>query len=114
MNYQQPSNFQPQETSTWAIISLIGGIVSFVFAPFIGSVVAIIAGYTAKKEIRRSNGRVSGDGLATAGLIIGWANVILSLLACVLVVLVITGVFGSIALCGPLTGLFESISTPMP
>jgi uncharacterized membrane protein len=114
MTYQSQSSFQPQETSTWAIISLIGGIVSFLFAPFIGSVVAIIAGYSAKREIRESNGRVSGDGLATAGLIIGWANVILSLLACVLVVLIFTGVIGSIALCGPLTGLFETIATPVP
>jgi uncharacterized membrane protein len=115
MTYNQPQNdFQSQDTSSWAIISLIGGIVSFLFAPFIGSVVAIIAGYTAKKEIRQSNGRLSGDGLATAGLIIGWVNVALSLIACLFIILVVTGVFGSIALCGPLTGLFESISTPIP
>lgn len=115
MSYNQPQNsFQPQETSTWAIISLIGGVVSFLFAPFIGSVVAVIAGYTAKKEIRESNGRVSGEGLATAGLIMGWVNIGLSLLACVLVVLLVTGVFGSVALCGPLSGIFESTSTFLP
>jgi uncharacterized membrane protein len=115
MTYNQPQDsFQPQDTSTWAIVSLIGGVVSFLFAPFIGSVVALIAGYTAKKEIRESNGRLSGDGLATAGLIIGWVNIALSLIACVFIVLVITGVFGSIALCGPLTGLFESIPTAIP
>ncbi len=115
MTYNQSQNqFHSQDTSTWAIISLIGGIVSFLFAPFIGSVVALIAGYTAKKEIRESDGHLSGDGLATAGLVIGWANIVLSLLACVLVIMVLTGVVGSIALCGPLTGLFETIATPIP
>lgn len=115
MTYNQSQNSsQSQDTSAWAIVSLIGGITSFLFAPFIGSLVAIFAGYTAKKEIRESNGRLSGDGLATAGLIIGWVNIALSLMACVFVILVITGVIGSVALCGPLTGLFESTPTPIP
>lgn len=115
MTFNRPQDsFQPQDTSTWAIVSLIGGIVSFLFAPFIGSVVAVIAGNIAKKEIRESNGRISGEGLATAGLVMGWVNIALSLLACVFVVLLIAGVFGSIALCGPLTGIFQSVPTPIP
>lgn len=107
-DYQPESSFEPQETSTWAIVSLIAGVVSFLFAPFIGSVVAIFTGYAAKKEIRNGDGRISGDGLATAGLVLGWINVALSLMACVLAVLVFAGVIGGIALCGPLAGLSES------
>ncbi|HNY84359.1 MAG TPA: DUF4190 domain-containing protein [Anaerolineaceae bacterium] len=111
MTFNQQQNYvQPQTTSAWAIVSLIGGIVSFLFAPMIASIVAVISGYAAKREIRESNGQVGGDGLATAGLIIGWANIVLSLLACVFVVLAMAGVFGSVALCGPLTGWLESIS----
>lgn len=108
MTYSQPQDSsQPQETSTWAIVSLIGGIVSFIFAPFIGAVVGVIAGYIAKKEIRESNGRLSGEGLATGGLIISWVNIALSFVACVFTVLVLAGVFGSAVLFGPLTGLFK-------
>lgn len=101
---------QPQTTSTWAIVSLLGGIASFIFIPFIGSLVAIISGYIAKKEIRQSQGLVGGDGLATAGLILGWINVVLALLICVLIVLMLTGVIGSIAICGPFTEWIQSIN----
>lgn len=35
-------------------------------------IVGLIMGYLAKKEVRNSQGRLSGDGLATAAIVIGW------------------------------------------
>jgi hypothetical protein len=63
-----------------ALISLISGILGLTLIPFIGSVVAVITGPMAKKEIQASNGSLSGDGLATAGIILGWIGIALGVL----------------------------------
>jgi hypothetical protein len=63
-----------------AIISLIAGILGITFVPFLGSIAAVITGSMAKKEIRESGGAVGGDGLATAGLVLGWIGVGLGVL----------------------------------
>lgn len=62
----------PVRTSTLAIISLVSGIISWVMLPVLGPIVAIITGHMARSEIRRSQGQVSGDGLAIGGLILGY------------------------------------------
>lgn len=71
---QQPNNtyYAPPPTSTMAIVSLIASILGWTIVPVIGSIVGVITGHMAKKEIRESGGRLGGDGLATAGLIIGY------------------------------------------
>jgi hypothetical protein len=75
-------------SSTTAIISLIGGIAGFTVLPFLGSIVAIICGHMAKSEIKKSAGMVGGNGMATAGLIMGYLGIALGVcLLCVLVVL---------------------------
>src|SRR5215813_3672460 len=61
---------QPQ-TSGKAIGSLVCGIVGLLI-PFIGGVVAIVLGHLGLSEIKRSAGRVKGDGLAIAGLVMGY------------------------------------------
>ena len=68
-------------TSTAAILSLVLGIASYVFLPFIGAIGAVIAGHMARKEIRDSQGRIKGDGMALAGLILGYAHFALACLA---------------------------------
>ena len=67
-------------TSTAAIISLIAGILGFVqILPVIGPIAAVIAGHMAKNEIRKSAGMVSGNGMATAGLILGYVMIALGM-----------------------------------
>ena len=66
----------PPETSTKAIFSLICGVL-FIIVPF--SIVAIILGYIALSEIRRSPGRLKGRGLAIAGIALGFVGVVLIL-----------------------------------
>lgn len=75
--------------STAAIISLVFGIVSWFVLPFIGAIVAIVAGHMARGEIRRSDGAIGGKGMATAGLILGYANLGVLLLGCVFFVFII-------------------------
>ncbi|MGH8052677.1 MAG: DUF4190 domain-containing protein [Stenotrophomonas sp.] len=65
----------PRQTSTYAVISLVAGILGWTLIPFLGSIGAIIFGHLARGEISRSNGRMEGDGLAIAGLILGWLSV---------------------------------------
>ncbi len=66
---------QDVRDSTLAIVSLVAAIAGWSFLPVIGGVIAIITGHLAKNEIRESEGRLRGDGLATAGLVIGYACV---------------------------------------
>ncbi|MBE0409159.1 MAG: DUF4190 domain-containing protein [Anaerolineales bacterium] len=68
------------QTSTLAIVSLVSGILSWVLLPFVGSIVAVITGHMAKREIRESLGKLSGDGMATAGLILGYVQLALTVL----------------------------------
>jgi hypothetical protein len=74
-----------QTTSTMAIISLISGIVSWFILPFIAAVAAVITGHMAKNEIRKSNGMVGGNGMATAGLVLGYIQLGLGVCLCLLV-----------------------------
>ena len=74
---------QPAQTSGTAIASLVFGIVSWVALPVIGALVAIICGHVARSEIRRVPvGTIDGDGMALAGLILGYVQ----LAFCVLIV----------------------------
>jgi len=63
----------PPETSGKAIFSLISGIL-FLIPPF--SLVAVIFGHLSLSEIRRSAGRLTGRGLAVAGLVLGYLGVL--------------------------------------
>lgn len=58
----------PSSTSGMAIASLVLGLSSC------GGVLSIIFGHLARKEIRNSGGRKTGDGMALAGLILGYIH----------------------------------------
>lgn len=62
-------------TNNLALVSLIAGIVGWTAAPLIGSIVAIITGHVARKQIRTSLGMEEGSGLALGGLILGYLHV---------------------------------------
>jgi len=72
-------------------------------------VIALITGYVAKAEIEKSHGRVGGERLANAGLILGWVGIGLGLLTICLGILMFLGIFGGIAICGPLSALINSV-----
>jgi hypothetical protein len=68
-----------------AIISLIAGVLAWVALPLIGALVAVICGHLARKEISESGGRLTGQGLALAGLILGYVQLALALFGCLLI-----------------------------
>ena len=77
---QNSYNYNVLPSSTLAMVSLIAGILGFVAFPVIGSIVALWAGYTARKETRAVPPQASGDGMATAGIIMGWIQIGLSVI----------------------------------
>ena len=79
-NLPPTSNADLLPTSTLAIVSLVSAILGFTFVPIIGTIVALITGYMARSETRAIPARASGDGLATAGIIMGWVQVALAVI----------------------------------
>ncbi len=82
---------QIRQTSTLAIVSLVAGILGWTLLPFVGSIGAIITGHMARAEIRREPARLEGDGLAIAGLVLGWASVVLWVIGVAFVFLFLGG-----------------------
>jgi hypothetical protein len=77
----QNNNYVVLPTSALATVSLIAGILGFMGLPIIASIVAIWTGYAARAETRSNPPKASGDGMATAGIIIGWIQIGLSVVA---------------------------------
>jgi hypothetical protein len=72
-------------SSTLATVSLISALLGFSFLPLLGGIVALFTGYQARKETRSVPPKAAGDGMATAGIIMGWIQaVILGVLLCCL------------------------------
>jgi hypothetical protein len=87
-------NSMARTTSTTAIVSLVFGIVCWIAMPFIGALVAVICGHVARNEIRRAApGSIDGEGMAIAGMILGYAH--LALIAFLIVV--VFGFLGGLA-----------------
>jgi hypothetical protein len=76
--------------STAAIVSLVFGILAWTILPLLGAIVAIVAGHIGRREIRNSDGQLAGSGMATGGLILGYAQLALAIVACVVFVLIVT------------------------
>ena len=74
---QAPPAAPPNNSS--AIVSMVCGIVGLSAPclcglPVIASIVAIIMGHVARGEIRKAGGMQRGDGMALAGLILGYVG----------------------------------------
>ena len=72
---------QIRQTSSLAIASLVSGVLGWTLLPFIGTLEAVMTAHMARGEIRPAGGRLDGDGLAVAGLVLGWTSIALSLVA---------------------------------
>jgi type IV pilus assembly protein PilA len=71
-----PTPSVPANTSGKAITSLVCGLLFFI--PFL-FIVGIVFGHLALSEIKRSAGRLKGEGLAIAGLVLGYSWVVFAL-----------------------------------
>jgi uncharacterized protein DUF1707/uncharacterized protein DUF4190 len=79
-------------TNGFAIASLACGLGQFMFGP-LATIPAIVFGHMARGQIRRTGEQ--GAGLALAGLILGWAAVILAI-----VLIVVAGLAVSVGMHG--------------
>ncbi len=64
----------PAETSGKATASLVCAIAAYVIAPFVGAIAAIVLGHIGLSEIKKSAGRLKGEGMAIAGLVLGYVQ----------------------------------------
>ncbi len=64
--------------NTMAVVSLVAGICGLTVLFFVGSIVAVITGMMAKKEIARTG--EEGSSLATWGVVLGWIGIGLGVL----------------------------------
>lgn len=75
-----------QQTNGMAITSLVSGILGLTLCAGVGSIAALIFGYIAKAQIKRSQGMQGGSGMATAGIVMGWIGTILTILVFALLI----------------------------
>ncbi|MDQ3941441.1 MAG: DUF3105 domain-containing protein [Actinomycetota bacterium] len=78
-----------------AIAALVFGILGLTFFFGIASILALVFGYIAKGQIDRSAGREGGRGMAVAGIVMGWAGVVISMLFVLLLVLGAIAIFNT-------------------
>jgi hypothetical protein len=97
--HAEPGVAVPQ-TSSKAIVSLVFGILGFILLPLIAGIVAVIVGYSAKGDIRKSAGALKGEDMATAGIILGWVNLGLTVIGICVGVVIVLGVMGAIGSIG--------------
>jgi hypothetical protein len=81
------SNKTPKPTSSLSITSLIMAVLGWTLIPIVGGIIAVITGHMAKKEIRQSNDLLGGNGIATAGLVLGYSNLALGMCVCLALIL---------------------------
>ena len=82
-----PSPYGPApKTSGKATTSLVLGVVSMICAGFLTGIPAIVLGLGARKDIRNSQGRTGGDGLALGGIITGIIGTIIGLAVVAIVI----------------------------
>ena len=93
-------NAPMRQTSTLAVVSLVFGILGWTLLPFLGSLVAVVCGHMARGEIRRAQGALEGDGMAVAGLVLGYLVIGLSVLAVLAAILFFGGLAALIGLAG--------------
>ncbi len=84
--YAQPSPVPMKQTEGLAIAALVTGLVGIPIAP-------IVCGHMARTRIRDSGGTKDGDGLAIAGLVLGYAY--LAFIVVLIVVVIAVGIGAS-------------------
>jgi len=77
---EHPTEFRPG-THVLAIVSLVLSILGLLpILPIVGSIGGIITGTISRKEILARQYLYSGEGIAKAGIILGWIGLVLGIL----------------------------------
>jgi hypothetical protein len=97
-------------THILAIVSLVLSLMGLVpVLPVVGGIGGIISGTIARREIKERPYQYSGDGLARAGIILGWVCVGLTALVCLLAIAFFAATFITSQTGGP-----TIVTTVMP
>jgi hypothetical protein len=78
-----PNTPSQPKTSALAIWSLVLGIVSLACCGLFAGIPGVICGHRALSEIKRSSGKLAGDGLAIVGLVLGYIGIVVGTVALV-------------------------------
>ncbi len=81
--FQKPGynhSMMKPKTSGMAIASLVCSLVGLLCCYFVLPVLGIIFGFVAMNEINKSDGMIQGNGMAIAGLIIGFLGIIVDVI----------------------------------
>jgi hypothetical protein len=95
---------QQPVTDSMAIAALACGIGGF-FTMGLTAIPAVVLGHAARRRVRQTGQR--GDGLALAGLILGWAGI--GLIVAVIAVLIITAATGHVDVSHPTPGALGAL-----
>ncbi len=118
MTFPEPQGYYPRDgsekTSSYAIISLICGFLAWGGVFGLGGMLAVIFGHLAQKEIREGMGSIVGGGMATAGLVLGYTNVIISLIGLCFLAFMLLGIFSTPLFCIPFANEFNTGFTTIP
>jgi hypothetical protein len=77
----------PLPINSLALASFILGSTSYFVLPVLGAIAAVITGHLARQEMRANPDSYSGEGYATAGLVLGYTHLALILVAIVFVLI---------------------------
>ena len=75
----------PPKNNGFAVVALSMGIIWYFW---IGSILALIFGYIAKRQIDASQGQQKGRGFAVAGIVLGWVG--MGVLAIIIIALIVS------------------------
>lgn len=110
MNTSERPTVNQINTHPLAIISLVLSITGMLpVLPIVGAIGGIITGFIARREIRDHPEQYTGDGIAKAGIILGFLGIALAILAVCGLLLFLVPVTGTIIRSGP-----SLIITTMP
>lgn len=82
----RPTTAGATSTNGFAVASLVCSLLFFTWG--LGSVLGLVFGYIARRQIRDSGGSQGGAGLAMAGIVLGWIGLALLAAGITLVVMV--------------------------
>lgn len=89
-------------THTLAVVSLVCGIASWAVAPFAASIIAILCGHVARRDMcpdRESGGALAvRRAMALGGLALGYLNLVASWLGLLVMALIFMGVVSLVAI----------------
>jgi phosphate/sulfate permease len=84
-----PASPSTTQTNVLAVGALVSGIVAWIAVPFAAGLVAVVLGHLARGQIRRSG--EDGDAMAIGGLVLGYANIVMSIVSVIVFILVFAG-----------------------